>query len=95
MPSHVNLETKDLSKFSPRAIRCLKWWLEEADELNCPFEDSPVNIRYSAIYPVCQNFCSKIFSRIAPGKCPCLEYSEKYVIATVRAIIEHKEAEHG
>ncbi len=92
MPSHVNLKNKDLSKFSPRAIRCLKWWLEHSP-YNCPFENAPGNIRYlnENVY-TCRAFCKNVFIRIG---CPCGEYSEKYVIATVRAIIKLKEAEHG
>ena len=97
MPSHVNLETKDLSKFSPRAIRCLKWWLNNQD--NCPFYDAPANIRYShkgsdQIY--CRRFCDSIFYKCKKDElCWTETYSVKYFASTVRAIIKLKEAEHG
>ncbi len=102
MPSHVNLKTKDLSKFSPRAIRCLKEWEKlTVKRLACPFHQGadPYGDESTVSNFKCRNFCFKVFPfKVINGeyrKCPCQRLSQKYVIATVRAIIKLKEAEHG
>ena len=102
MPSHVNLSNKDLSKFSKRAVRCLRWWLDRGfRRQECPF-NLGVNsyCDYSSVDNYkCRNFCFKVFSfKLVNGdyrKCPCERLSEKYVISTVREIIKLKEAEHA
>ncbi len=90
----VNLKNKDLSKFSPRAVRCLKWWLKDmkGDDTYCPFREAPRKIRYNAGYD-CKSFCLNIFKTFDVNyECPCDKYSKKYVTSTVRAIIAAREA---
>ena len=97
MPAHVNLKNKDLSKFSPRAVRCLVWWLglsREGKNWKCPFLAAPAEIQYSPVF-ICKSFCFRIFFKSLTDGCPCSVYSTKYVISTVQAIIAAREKEWG
>ena len=102
MPSHVNLSNKDLSKFSPRAVRCLGDWRTLGfKRFECPFNlgITPYSDYSSVDNYKCRNFCFKAFPfKLVNGdyrKCPCNRFTYKYVISTVRAIIAAREKEWG
>ena len=90
----INLKNKDLSKFSPRAIDCLKWWLQNNTEA-CPFTSNGYDEDYA-----CENFCHKVFDRVKKQSentnsrsHPCSLHTIQYITDTVRAIIAAREAE--
>lgn len=89
----------DLSKFSPRAIKCLEAWLElnsRDQRVDCPFELSfkPYRVDLTKnVHRCCLDFCDRAFpNKLAPGKalCPCYRYSRRHVISVFKAIIGAK-----
>ncbi len=61
----------------------IKIWLKLSNaekDYACPFFDSPV-------YPSC-NFCLSWFPRRKVLKCPCLNYTLKYVIKRAKQMLE-------